>query len=168
MAYMPGRDFAKVLMSESSNFKPKVARIIIKIDMSPVCENDTPLNEDVFYTDGNFYISYVPDAIRNGIVFKRHRRPYLIYADIFAKCEKNWSARVRDYDEFLKFAETNKYYSFIKKYTTICKELFDIAKSNQYFKVTFTFDWKMVVEKSGLNLTPPSLQLNKNIVEGNK
>lgn len=86
------------------------------------------------FTNFDYYVKYKESANKT----KRYK-PYVICADIFT-FEGFKSIRVKDYEEFLEKAKTNKELAWIVKHTIHSKKLFDLAKANIHLPMKLIID----------------------------
>lgn len=141
------------VMSELEHSDALFRKPVYSLDFAPFSplEEKVENREDLVFVFGYFYLMYCHKVID---ITNGHEGPmFRICAgdDSIRQFMRSgdFDYRVRDWDDFVEQAKTNKSFNFLLRASTISKELFDIAKQNYAVRLAFTIDTVKYLKEVG-------------------
>ena len=134
---MPIGDRAREENIVSSETKQIFRRVAVKIDGSSLKDitfDNCLLNKDLKFTNGIYELIYRPAAKQ-----REHARahPFIVRCDMLPGSK----IRVKDWQMLYRLAKENPVIAWLIKWTTINKELFDIAKMHYMLPMSFSIKY---------------------------
>ena len=130
---MIGDKAVEIISENSLDFNVQV-RALVNIKELPLNAGELPImNPDLRYTKFEYKLRYKPSHN-----WSLKEKPYMITGDIFS--ETNNHIRFKDYEEFLKKAETVPELKWLMNYSKIDREMFEQARNSLCLPLPVMFD----------------------------
>lgn len=134
---MPIGDRAREENIVSSETKQIFRRVAVKIDgstLQDVTFDNCLLNKNLKFTNGTYELIYRPISKQREHA-KEH--PFIVRCDMLPGSK----IRVKDWPMLYRLSKQDPVIAWIVKWTTVNKELFDVAKAHYMLPVSFTIKY---------------------------
>ena len=134
---MPIGDKAREYVIVSSEIKQIFRRACINIygnSLEGITFDNCLTNPDLKFTNGYYELIYRPVSKQT-----THARinPFILRCDML----KGSKIRIKNWEDLKKLSESNPVLKWLLRWTTISKELFNVAKMNYFVPVTFSIKY---------------------------
>lgn len=131
-------------LSEFEHFDSLFRKPIYSFDFAPFDPRRERVEDrpDLFFAFGYFYLMYCHRVVDLSTGYEGKMFRICAGDASIRQLMRNgdFESRIRDWDDFVEQAKTNKSYNFLLRASTISKELFDLARRNYAVRLAFTID----------------------------